>query len=244
MRLLAAGVLLVATTVTAQESTTLLVEADQCYRRREDVSQVKRAIDLYQQVLNEDPNAFEAAWRLSRAYWYEGNHAPKKERADIFRKGVEVAGKAVGVSPGRCEGHFWLGLNYAMLAENSGMFKALGLVNDVKQEMKSAIAIDDKCVCGGPQRVLGRLYAKIPWFKGGSKSKSVEYLKKSIEYCPEDTQSRIFLAQTYLDQGRKHEAIEQLRLVLQMEGLPDWIPETKENKIEAEKMLSKLEKEK
>jgi tetratricopeptide (TPR) repeat protein len=98
------------------------------------------------------------------------------------------------------------------------------------------------CECGGPQRVLGKLYERLPWFKGGSKSKSIEYLKQSIQICPSDTQSRLFLAETYLDQDRKDLAIEQLNLVLKQEPHPAWIPETKENKIKAGEMLNRLKK--
>jgi tetratricopeptide (TPR) repeat protein len=242
MKICFAILLFFASGVAAQDVAFLLAEADQYYQQRETAGEVDKAIATLQKILSIDPNHYEAASKLAKAYWYQANHAPKNEKRNLFQNGVDAAKKAVAIAPDRCEGHFWLGINYALYAENSNPFQALGLVGKVKQEMERAMAIENDCVCGGPQRVLGKFYAKIPWFKGGSKSKSIEYLKKSIEICPEDTQSRIFLAQTYLDQGKKDLAREQVELVLQMEGLPDWTPETKENKIEAEQILARLNK--
>ena len=216
----------------------LLQDADAYFRNREDRAELQKAIESYEQILNVDAQNVEAAFKLARAYWFKGTHSPKKERKSCFQSGIVAAKKAIAIAPDRCEGYFWLGLNQALLAENSGNWTALGLINPVKENMKKALGIDKNCVCAGPQRVLGKLYAEIPWFKGGSKSKAEKYLKESIEICPEDTQSRLFLAQIYLTQKKPELAEEQLELILQLKGLPDWIPETKENKIEAKKLLN------
>jgi tetratricopeptide (TPR) repeat protein len=212
------------------------------YASREKQGEIDKAIDCYEQVLSADTHNFEAAWKLSKSYWHKGNYGIPSEKAAWFQKGIDAGKEAVSIKPKDCEGHFWLGVNYALLGENSGIFKALGIVDDVKNEMRTAMEIKIDCECGGPQRVLGKLYERLPWFKGGSKSKSIEYLKQSIQICPSDTQSRLFLAETYLDQDRKDLAIEQLNLVLKQEPHPAWIPETKENKIKAGEMLNRLKK--
>jgi tetratricopeptide (TPR) repeat protein len=209
------------------------------YTNREDKVELQKSIDCYQDLLNHDPQNFEAAWKLAKGYWYQGNHAPS-DKAPYFEKGIDAGKKAAALDPKSCEGHFWLGVNYAMYGENSGIFKALGIVDDVKDEMHTAMDLQADCECGGPQRVLGKLYERLPWFKGGSKTKSIEYLKKSLEICPVDTQSRLFLAETYLDQDKKDLAIEQLNLVLKQKANSAWIPETKENKIKASEMLKKI----
>jgi hypothetical protein len=59
---------------------------------------------------------------------------------------------------------------------------------------------------------------------------------------PQDTQSRIFLAEIYLDQDRNSLAIQQLQLVLKQEPDPDWLPETIENKKIASTMLEHIQK--
>jgi tetratricopeptide (TPR) repeat protein len=227
--------------VFAQDAASLLKEADDHYARREEQGEIQKAIESYNKALETDSQNYVAAWKLSKSYWYLGNHTDKNKDT-VFEQGIEAGKKAVAIDANSCEGHFWLGVNYALFGENSGMFKALGIVDDVKREMKRSMEINENCECGGAQRVLGKLYEKLPWFKGGSKSKSVEYLQKSLQLCPNDTQSRIFLAETYLDQGKKDQAVQQLNLVLNQQPDPSWIPETKENKIKAENMLGRLRK--
>ena len=129
----------------------------------------------------------------------------------------------------------------AVQAETAGVFEALGLIDSIKEEMKRSIELDPKCECGGPQRVLGKLYSEIPFFKGGSKSKAISFLNESLNLCSNDTQSRIFLAEIYLDDGKRSLAIQQLKLVLKQEPDPEWIPETRANQKIAEKMLSELD---
>jgi len=244
MKLMIAAILMFVSQTFAQDATAILREAEQHYQQRETPDEIAKAIEAFERAAAADPKSYEVAWKLSKAYWYQGNHSPKDQKAAWFEKGITAGLKATEINPKGCEGHFWLGINYAMLAENSGKMKALGLIDDVKKEINEAMAINESCVCGGPQRVLGQLYAKIPWFKGGSKSKSIEFLKRSIELCPNDTQSRVFLAEVYVDQGKSALALEQLNLVMKQEPDPAWIPETKENKIIASKMIEQLRKSK
>ena len=224
----------------ANEAPSLLETADSHYEKREDPAQLSLAVENYEQALEANPTDYEAAWKLAKAYWYQGNFGTGEKRP-FFEKGIEAGKKAVANDPNRCQGHFWLGINYALFAESSGVFKALGMVDDVKAEINRAMAIEENCECGGPQRVLGKLYARLPFFKGGSKSKAADFLKKSLELCPKDTQSRIFLAEIHIDEGQKGLAKQLLREVLKQEPDPQWIPETKQNKIVAEKMLRELQ---
>jgi len=224
-----------------EDAASLINIGENHYQLREQEEELQNAIENFGKALKAEPSSYEAAWRLSMAYWYQGNFS-SSDKKPVFEKGIAAGKKAVENNPRKCEGHFWLGINYALLAESSGAFTALGLVDDVKNEISYAMDIDQNCECGGPQRVLGKLYAKLPWFKGGSKKKAVAYLKQSLELCPKDTQSRIFLAEIYKDQGEKMKAIELLRTVEGMEAPPQWIPETKANKLSAGKMIRELQK--
>jgi tetratricopeptide (TPR) repeat protein len=224
-----------------EDAASLLSKAEEHYQMREQKEELLKAIESYQDALKADPSNYEAAWRLSKAYWYKGNFS-STEKKPVFEKGIEAGKKAIENDPEKCEGHFWLGINYAVLAEVSGGFTALGLVDDIKKEITAAMNINENCECGGPSRVLGKLYAQLPWFKGGSKKKAITYLKKSLNLCPYDTQSRIFLAEIYIDQGDKVKAVPLLRQVEEIKAPAQWIPETKANKISAEKMLQNIKK--
>jgi tetratricopeptide (TPR) repeat protein len=234
-------IILLAAPCGAQDIEGLMQASEAHYHLREQESELLKAIRMYQQVLDIDPTKYEAAWKLAKAYWYQGNFSAGN-KLPFFEKGIEAARKAVEIAPDRCEGHFWLGINLAVSAESGGVFRALGMVDEVKAEIQKAMDITENCECGGPQRVLGKLHARLPFFKGGSKTKAVEFLKKSLQLCPQDTQSRIFLAEIYIDEGKNSYARQMLRQVLAQQPDPDWIPETKQNKIVAEKMLRDLQK--
>jgi tetratricopeptide (TPR) repeat protein len=225
----------------AEDASTVLANADAQYAQRDQPGYAQKAVDEYTRALSLDPKSYEAAWKLSKAYWYLGNHSAKDEKEALFQKGIDAGKQAISIAPDRCEGHLWLGVNYGLYGEAKGKLKALGLVDSIKDEMKKAMEIQENCECGGPQRVLGRVYSKAPWFKGGSKSKAIESLNESLKLCPNDTQTRMFLADIYIDQGKKDLAIAQLRTILTVEPDPGWIPENKENKMLAEKMLAQLE---
>jgi tetratricopeptide (TPR) repeat protein len=223
------------------DSATLLEQGALHYQNRDDDAHLQKAVESFEQALQLDPQNYEAGWRLSQAYWYQGNFNGADSKKQYFDKGIAAGKIAVDANPSGCKGHFWLGVNYALYAEQSGILEAYALIDKVKEEMKKALEIDKLCECGGPQRVLGKLYSRIPFFKGGSKDKAIEYLNESLDLCPQDTQSRIFLAEVYLDERKKGLAIQQLKLVLKQEPDPEWLPETRVNKQVAEHMLSELE---
>ncbi|HEY7162677.1 MAG TPA: tetratricopeptide repeat protein [Acidobacteriota bacterium] len=237
-RFLTLALLLICLPISAQED--FVSKGNQSYELRGNKENLQKAIEYYEQALKNDPKNYEAAWRLARARWYEGKFTNASDPITVFTKGVEAGKQAVAINPNGCFGHFWYGVNAALEAENSGKLHALGLIDTIKDEMKRTIEIDPKCECGGPQRVLGKLYSKIPFFKGGSKSKAISYLNESLDICPTDTQSRIFLAEVYTDDGKKSLAMQQLELVLKQEPDPNWVPETRANQKIAEKMLSEL----
>src|SRR5262245_38683016 len=161
----------------------LVSKANDHYELRENKEDLQQAIDLYEKALKSDPKNYEAAWRLAKARWYEGKFGGVSDLVSVFTKGADAGKLAVEIKPTGCYGHFWYGVNLALVAENSGKLHALGLIDNIKDEMKRTLELDPNCECGGPQRVLGKLYSKIPFFKGGSKSKAISYLNESLGLC-------------------------------------------------------------
>jgi tetratricopeptide (TPR) repeat protein len=103
--------------------------------------------------------------------------------------------------------------------------------------MNKVIELNREYEDGGPDRVLGRLYFKLPGIAGGSKKKSLEHLLKSKEIGPNDALTRIYLADTYLALKEIDKAREELEYVLSRESNPFWIEGVDENKVLAEEML-------
>ncbi len=66
----------------------------------------------------------------------------------------------------------------------------------------------------GAHHVLGVMYHKLPWFKGGSDKKSVDELQKSISLNETNTLYHLDLAKTYLAMNREEEANKELEAVI------------------------------
>lgn len=214
--------------------------ADSLYSMREDLSKVKEAKSIYEEIIKTDPNNFEAYWKLAKTIYYIGYHSPKKERGEIFKKGIEIAKKSIEIKPNRAEGYFWLGVLYGLYGETKGVMRSLFLVDDMKAALYKSLHIDPNFWGGGAYRVLGRLYYKLPGIAGGCKEKSLEYLLKSKEICHTNPFTRIYLADTYLKLKKKEEAKKELKELINMEPDPRWVPETKELKKKAEQMLKEM----
>jgi len=244
--LLAAFVVLLTMTGTvalAQEPT-LLDQAKAAYEARAEAARAKAAVDLFAQVAKAEPQSYEARWRGAAACYYYGTYpleeAPDKEKMAIFQAGIDLAKEAVALDPKGVEAHFWLGVLYAVYGEAKGIMKSLALVPDVKREMQACIDLDPSVEGWGPDRVLGRMFFKLPWFKGGDNKKSIECLERSLKGAPTNALTRYYLAATCKSEGMKDKARELCQGILTMTPDPRWAPEHPWVKRQAEALLRKL----
>jgi tetratricopeptide (TPR) repeat protein len=204
-----------------------------------DLATAKEAESLLHKSQGQLDNDYEVFWRLARILYYTGAHTEKKkEKKIIFDRGVYYAEKAVGLEPEKPDGHYWLGVNHGKVGETRGVLKSLSLVKPIKNAMNKVVELNRSYEDGGPDRVLGRLFYKLPGFAGGDKQKSLEHLLKSKEYGPDDAVTRIYLAETYLALKDKDKAREELEYVINM--VPDnrWRNAIDENKQVAQELLN------
>lgn len=216
----------------------LIAQGDALFNEMKDMSAAKEAEALYHKAIGQMDNRYEAFWRLSRILYYIGEHTEKKkEKKSIFAQGVYYAKKAIDLEPEKPDGHYWHGVNNGKYGETRGVLKSLFLVKPIKQAMNKVIELDRSYEDGGADRVLGRVYFKLPGFAGGSKEKSLEHLLKSKEYGPNDAVTRIYLAETYLKLDEIDKAKQELDYVLNMEPDSRWTVAVEENKIVARELL-------
>lgn len=227
----------------SQDIKGLMMQADELYFKREDLSKAKEAYLKYEDIIRIDPKNFDAHWKLARTIWYIGDFSPemkKEEKISMFEKGIEVAKKAIEIAPKRAEGYFWLGVMYGLYGETRGVLRSLFLVDDIEKVLNESLTIDSTVEGGGAYRVLGRMYYKLPGFAGGSNKKSLEYLLRSKAICPTAPLTYIYLADTYLALKNKEMAKQILKEFIDMSPDHRWIPETKRYKKDAEEMLKRI----
>lgn len=224
----------------SQEPEELIAQGDKLYAEMKDMATAQEALSKYREAVGKAENKFEVFWKLSRILYYIGSRTEsKKEKKIIFGQGIYYAKKAVALEPEKPDGHYWLGVSYGVYGETRGVLKSLSFVKPIKEAMNKIIELDREYEDGGPDRVLGRVYFKVPGFAGGSKQKSREHLLKSKELGPNDALTRCYLADTFLSLKEVDKAREELECVLSMESDPRWIAGVDDCKEDAKKMLQK-----
>ena len=228
----------------AANAADLIRRADERYRHRADPAGAEAAADLYRQALSSDPENYEAAWKLARTLCWITDHAPRDRRPAVSEEAVSAASRAVEINPGHPAGHFWLGTAYGFYGEAKGALKSLALLEPVKEEMAAVIRLDPGYEGGGAYLVLGRLYFFLPGFLGGDNRKAVDYIRTALKHGPRRWVNHLFLAEVYINEGRKREARTLLESILAGPAEPGWEPEYKEWRGEAEYWLNKLKEQK
>ena len=228
----------------AADETSALERARAAYEQRADAGQAQSAWDLFKQAAAADGASYAARWEAARACYYLGEYAMPGAKDDakmaLFQEGIDLAKQAVALDPKGVEGHFWLGVLYGVYGEAKGILKSLAMVPDIKTEMAACLEIDTSVEGWGPDRVLGRMFYRLPFFKGGDKKKSLEHLEQSLKGAPTNALTRLYLAETCKSEGQKPRARQLLEEVATMTPDPRWAPEHPQIKASAEKLLAKL----
>jgi hypothetical protein len=215
-------------------------DPDALYARRDQLPNARAAEAIWAARVARDPKDFESAWKLARARYWLGGHAPEKDARALFEAGIAAGRTASALAPDKPEGHFWIAANMGALAEIGGMSQGMKYKGDIKSELETVLRLDAAFQQGSADRALGRWYYKVPGLFGGSKRKSEEHLRKSLTYNPDSTASLFFLAETLIAESRKPEAKTLLERVIAVPVDPGWAPEDREFKEKAQQLLKKM----
>jgi len=224
----------------AKAASARLAEAETLYEAREDLNKARGAVASLRQAQTADYTSYEAAWKLSRAAFYVGDHTDSdSERDDMFRQGIEAGKAAVQLQPDKPDGHFWLGANYGGSAAHSTL-ASLSSFQDVKNEMEAVLKINEGYEGYSAYLGLGRLYLQAPRVLGGDSKKAIEYLEKGVKLSPNNTTMKLDLAQAYHDNNRNAEAKKQIEAIMSTTPDPKYAVEHKEAIAKAQKLLDRI----
>ena len=215
-------------------------DPDALYAQRENLGAARQAADIWKQRLNANGKDFESAWKLARTYYWLGGHAPEKERKGFLEAGIAAGRTAAALEPKRPEGFFWIAANMGSLAESFGLRQGLKYRGDIRDNLQIALKLDAAFQHGSPDRALGRWYHKVPGLFGGSRKRAEEHLRRSLTYHQNSIVTHFFLAELLLDMDRRAEAIAALQKVLDLPVDPEWGPEDREFKQQAQRLMSTL----
>ncbi len=148
-KLLAAGVLLLATTAIAADIPTLLAEG-----------RIDDAIYSLQTKLTTSPNDAESNNLMCRAYFALGN----------WDRGIPYCENSVKLSPDNSRYHLWLGRIYGEKADRASWFTAASLAGKVRDQFEQAVKLNPDNV--DARTDLAEFYLEAPGIVGGGRDKA------------------------------------------------------------------------
>ena len=222
----------------SQSEDELVAQADEMLLSLADMETAQDILAKLETAAETTDNNYDVNWKMSRIIYHIGSHtADKKEQQEIFTRAITLAEKAIALEPEKPDGHFWHAVNNGKYGESKGVMKSLGLVKPIKAAMNKVIELDRSYEEGGADRVLGRVFFKVPGIAGGDKDESLRRLLKSIEYGPNDPITLLYLGETYLALKEIDKARDALNKVLSIEDDGLWLNSIKQCHLDAKVVL-------
>lgn len=222
---------------------------DQAYAH----GQLREALAAFQAATAEDAASFSALCGLARVEAELSEGAPGEERRRLVASAVEHARAAIKASPDHAQGHIWLAVALGLEAQMEGPKTRAGLWREIKSELDRAIGIDPAVARAYLERGRWnrRLASRGIWERsmskvllahvphGASMDNAVRDFEKAVELAPDDIQSRVELARTYLKLERYGDARRELQRAV---AIPAGRPRDPGLQAEAREQLEKLAK--
>jgi tetratricopeptide (TPR) repeat protein len=220
---------------------TLARRADDLYLRRGEPGAVEQSVSVLTNSQGAD-REYELQWRLARALFFLGQQAePRDSKRRLHAAAVSAGERAARLSPERVEGHFWLGVNLALLAEaTGGGFGAARAVLRARAALRRAARISESYHGAGPLRVLARLEHKAPWFVGGGRRRSRSYFDRALRLAPSNSVTLLYAAELAADQGEPDRARALLERAAAADVDPEWEFENRRDREIARSLLGLL----
>jgi len=240
MELLAAAALLL-----QEEALVKLIRtADEHYVRRAEDGRAQKAVEAYKKAIVLDESRVESYWKLARAYYWLGSREKESARAaPLYREGIDFLKIAVSIDGESIHARFWLATMYGLFGQAKGILQSLDLVEPMKAELEWVLKKDETFEQAAAHRVMARLLFKLPGFQGGDNEKAKKHLARAIEIAPKNLLNYLYLAEIHYSEHRRKEAKETLLKLQEQPDDPDWLPECKDQREDAKRLLAALEKE-
>ena len=215
--------------------------ADELYRKRARPGAVRESVMILSGAHGGN-DRYEVQWRLARALFFLGQEAAEPAaRSQLHAAGIGAGERAVTLNAERVEGHFWVGVNLALFAENHGGWRGLRALRWAKSELKLAVQINEAYHDAGPLRVLGRLAHKAPRWLGGNLRQSEQYYTRAIEVAPANTVTLVYAAELALDRKQLPQAARLLGMIDSLPADNDWEYENRRDRQIARDLLKRIQ---
>ncbi|HEX6982563.1 MAG TPA: hypothetical protein VF181_07360 [Balneolaceae bacterium] len=182
----------------------------------------EQALELYSQILEQDPDNFEALWRSSFLYSRIGNRFNDEDKQkQYFNKAIDLAKQALAVDSTHTQSNFAMSVAMGRKALISGASERVAAARDIKKYVDRALKYDS--TNAGAWHVLGRWHFKIAnlsWIesvaadalfggvpKGASNEKAARAIEKAIDLNDDYLLYYYDLARIYDEMGQEQKTI-------------------------------------
>ncbi len=158
-------------------------------------------------------NDFGQALITLQHQWADANYAKDKDlKQSSFLALQEDSIKLTIAFPKQAEAWIWHGIVQSSYAGFKGGLGAISLVDDAKEALEKALAIDENALQGSAHTSLGILYLKVPGWpvSFGDDDESEKHLKTALKMNPTGIDVNYFLAQFYIEQDEYKKAKQHL----------------------------------
>lgn len=168
----------------------LIEQADQHWALRQDILELEKALELFEQAAQIDPKNLELFVTMARGYYFLADaylvDDPERQ-AEIYDKSLAYAEKGMALHPQFKElvendekiedairvldksyvgAMYWASASLGKWALNQGLATTLANKERGRKMIEHCLELDDTYFHGGPHRWLGAYYATLPAIAG------------------------------------------------------------------------------
>jgi tetratricopeptide (TPR) repeat protein len=191
----------------------------------EEPARIDRARALLEAEAADRPGV-ETLLELSGAWFLTGDFRARTdaERRAAYEQGARVAQRAIAAAPDSQRAHLLFAFNNGRSAQMTGVTRALGLFNTIRQESETVLRLNPSSVDG--LILAGGIAAEAPALMGGDRARAERLFTRALELDPHQTGGRLELARLYLAQRRWADAARELETVIDDDAptdRPRWV---------------------
>jgi Tfp pilus assembly protein PilF len=195
--------------------------------------QEKQALELYRDILEEEPENYKALWRASFLYSRIGNRFDEDDdQKEYFNQGIDLAERALDVDSTDAQSHFVMAVAMGRKALISGARERVAASRAIKKHADKALEYDENHA--GAWHVLGRWHFKVAnlsWVEraaantlfGGipgdaTNQKAADAIQQAIDLNDDNILYYHDLARVYEEMGRDQQAISVCESAVELES--------------------------
>ncbi len=173
------------------------------------------AIGMYEKALAEQPDDYEALWKLAKICQIYGQSLPpegKKQKIALWQKGLAYGKRAVKVNPHGKEGHFYTMSNRGSITQVKGKLSGFWNLRKIKRGMDKTLELDPNF----PPALVARAQylTQMPGIFGGDEKEAMRLYRRALKIDPTYYIAYYYLAELYAGNGQYDNALKSLDKII------------------------------